>query len=122
MLYDAFATIAIMMVLAMLVVALRGGKPIAAGEITFQLLLLLVHWLYFAYCWRYGRQTLGMRVWGVHLATPASEVSWSSTLIRYIAAWFSMLIVGAGFWSAIWHPARLTWHDQFSNTWLEHRR
>jgi len=120
MLYDAFTTFAILMALGMIAVALRGGQAIAPGTGAFQLLLLLAHWLYFAYCWRFGRQTLGMRAWRVKLASSTAQISWSTTLIRYFGAWLSAITAGAGFIISLWHPARLTWHDQFSHTWLEH--
>ncbi len=121
MLYDCFAVLAIMMGLTILAVGLRGGQPIASGTISFQLLLLFSNWLYFAYCWRFGGQTLGMRAWGVHLTGSTAKISWTGTLVRYVTAWLSAVVIGAGFWTAIWHPARLTWHDLLSNTWLEHR-
>ncbi len=121
MIYDLVAIAAILMILTLAVVALRGGQPVAGNTIAFQLLLLAAHWLYFAYCWRFGRQTLGMRAWQVWLNTSQPAISWRTTLLRYVGAWLSLAVAGAGFWSSLWHPARLTWHDRLSGTWLEHR-
>lgn len=121
MLYDLVATLAIVMVLTMIAVALRGGTAVAEGNSMFQLVLLIAHWLYFAYCWRFGRQTLGMRAWKVHLASSETQISWRTTLIRYATAWLSLLALGAGFWLAQWHTAQMAWHDRLSGTWLEHR-
>lgn len=121
MLYDLFAVVAILMAVAMLVVALRGGTPVAGGDPAFRVLLLVAHWLYFAYCWRFGGQTLGMRAWRVHLTASQTPVTWSTTVRRYAAAWLSLLAAGAGFWSALAHPARLAWHDRLSGSWLEYR-
>lgn len=121
MLYDLVATLAIVMVLAMVAVALRGGTAIAEGDLIFRITLLIAHWLYFAYCWRFGCQTLGMRAWRVYLASSETPISWRTCLIRYITAWLSLLVLGAGFWMAQWHPARLAWHDRTSRTWLEYR-
>lgn len=120
--YDTLVIMAILFLLTLVIIAFRGGKIIATGSLEFQSFLIFSHWLYFAYCWRFGRQTLGMRAWNVRITTTDKEVSWGVTIKRYIAASVSLLCLGLGYLSAIWHPTKMAWHDRLSTSWLEQHR
>ncbi len=88
--------------------------------------LLAICFLFFGWFWRHGGQTLGMRAWKIKLTPmypdrtpdPFRAVTWETAWLRFIAALFSWITVGAGFaWSAF-HPEKLAWHDLFSSSRL----
>ena len=116
--YDTMILAAILFAITTITLALRGGAAIAPGNLAYQLFLLMCAWLYFAYSWRVGGQTLGMRAWQVHIRSRQGTVSWWQTLIRFLIAGVSLASFGLGYFSAALHPGRLTWHDLASGTWL----
>lgn len=118
MLYDTMVLVAILFALTTLTLALRQGVAIAPGSHAYQLFLLLTAWLYFAYSWRRGGQTLGMRAWQVHIHSNQGRVSWSQSLLRFLVAGISLACFGMGYFWALIHPSGLTWHDLASGTWL----
>ena len=80
-------------------------------------------YLFFAWFWCHGGQTLGMRAWKIKLvndtAVPRStQVQWKSAWIRFLMAIVSWLGLGAGFLFSLFHPEKLTWHDIVSKTRL----
>jgi len=116
--YDTMILAAILFAITTITLALRGGAAIAPGNLAYQLFLLMCAWLYFAYSWRVGGQTLGMRAWQVHIRSRQGTVSWWQSLIRFLIAGVSLASFGLGYFSAALHPGHLTWHDLASGTWL----
>ena len=118
MLYDAMVLAAILFAVTTITLAMRQGAAIAPGNTAYQAFLILSAWLYFAYSWRLGGQTLGMRAWQVHIRSNQPQVSWRQSLVRFLTAGLSLACLGGGyFWSWL-HPAGMTWHDLTSGTWL----
>jgi len=116
--YDTMVLAAILFAVTTITLALRGGSSIASGNLAYQLFLVMCTWLYFAYSWRTGGQTLGMRAWQVHIRSRQAEVSWLQSLIRFAVAGMSLACFGLGYFSALLHPGGMTWHDLASGTWL----
>lgn len=106
------------MLATLLLLPLSRGEAIGVSNHYFQIYLLAIAWLYCAWCWRAGGQTLGMRAWKIILSAPEEPVSWRRTLIRFGVAWLSGLALGLGFWWSLLHPRRATWHDLVSGTRL----
>jgi uncharacterized RDD family membrane protein YckC len=122
MTYDGLLVAAVLFVLTGAVIAARGGRTIGPGSLWYQALLLTACWLYFAWSWTHGGQTVGMRAWRLYvLAADDKAVDWRSASRRFVAAWFSALPLGLGFFWAWLDPAGLTWHDRLSRTRLVHR-
>jgi len=71
--YDTMVLAAILFAVTTITLALRGGSSIASGNLAYQLFLVMCTWLYFAYSWRTGGQTLGMRAWQVHIRSRQAE-------------------------------------------------
>jgi uncharacterized RDD family membrane protein YckC len=120
--YDLLLVLALFMVLTGLVILARGGLRIDPGSAWFQSLLLAGWWLYFAWSWTHGGQTVGMRAWHLVLTTPDSgTVGWRRATLRFVGAWLSTLPAGLGFlWSVIDRDGR-AWHDRLSRTSLRYR-
>ena len=121
MLYDAIILLAIFFAITAIAVGLRGGEAIQAGNIGFQLALLLCAWFYFSWCWQHGAQTIGMRAWRVYLIS-SGPINQKRCALRFLVACVSFIALGLGFFTAVINPARLTWHDRFSDSWLERHK
>jgi uncharacterized RDD family membrane protein YckC len=91
-----------------------------------QLYMLGISFLYFAYSWKRGGQTIGMKSWRVKLLQnehPQKEsqvqpVRWRQCTIRYLVAIISWLAFGLGFVWIIFSPQHKSWHDMASGTRL----
>jgi len=122
--YDLLLVLALLMVLTGLVILARGGAAIDPGSIWFQALLIAAWWLYFAWSWTHGGQTIGMRAWRLILQSeaPDGRIGWRQASLRFAAAGFSALPVGLGFLWAAFDPDHRSWHDRWSRTSLMFRR
>lgn len=122
MLYDALLLIAIILLGSLPMVALYEiimGEPYEGG-ILLWLYLLGLGYLYFAWFWTHGGQTLGMRTWRVVIIRDDSgrRPSWGDCLIRYGVALLSWSILAAGFVWSLFDREKRAWHDIASGTSL----
>ncbi|NND54092.1 MAG: RDD family protein [Gammaproteobacteria bacterium] len=117
-LYDWLLVLAVMMVVSIPVVALRGDA-IATGNALYQAALMLIAGVFFCGFWVRGGQTLGMRAWRLRLISDhgaAGEVSVPAAARRYLSAWLSVMLLGLGFVWSLFDPQRRAWHDRWSGT------
>lgn len=117
MMYDGLILVGLWMIVGGASVLAAGGT-IESGQLLFQLILLATAFLYFGGCWRFGRQTVGMRAWMIELQSPTSPPSLESLFIRFCVSIASLLALGAGFWTALFRADAATWHDRASKTQL----
>lgn len=130
LLYDAFLSIALMMVVTLLyqqlilrffygsealkAVAESGGldrDPILATLVFFTL------FAFFAKFWTHNGQTLGMQVWGVRIQnSDGSAIDLWQALLRFLIAIMSWLALGSGYWWMLWDRQHRTWHDIYSES------
>ena len=118
MVYDTLIIAALLLAISALTLLARGGRPIAPEAFSFQLLLLLAVYLYFAWNWRLAGQTPGMRAWRVHIDTPGGRVGWWQTAARFAVAVLSIGLFGAGLIGSLFDSRRRTWHDRASGSRL----
>lgn len=81
--------------------------------------LLAVCFIYFAWPWCKGGQTLGMRSWQIRLINskhPDRKITLKQAWLRFAGSIFSWVALGAGFLISHFHPRKLAWHDLFSGT------
>jgi uncharacterized RDD family membrane protein YckC len=120
--YDLLLVLGLIMLLTAFVIVARGGAAVGAGEHWFQGLLLACWWLYFAWSWTHGGQTVGMRVWRLQLiAEQNGRVSWAQATLRFFAAWLSALALGLGFARTLLARDKRSWHGRLSRTRLVYR-
>lgn len=118
--YDAFLLFALLFVATALILPLTGGEAIAPGTAVYLLYLFAVSYLYFAWCWTHGGQTLGMRAWHIRIrAVSGGPVPWRLATARFLAALLSWGACGAGFLWAAFDAEHRSWHDRLSHTALE---
>jgi uncharacterized RDD family membrane protein YckC len=120
--YDAFLLIAILFAVTAIANALNHGKAIEPDDTFYPLYVIVVvglSYLYFAWFWIHGGQTLGMKTWRVQLVSQDEiAIDWKLTVIRFISAIFSWGFFGLGFLWALFDKNRRCWHDISSKTVL----
>lgn len=119
MLYDALAIVGVWFLVGGIAVGLHHGEALPASDWSFKALLLAVTYAYFAFCWRRGGQTLGMKTWRIQVVDAGGgRLAWSQTLKRFGAGVLAWLPAGFGYWSALFHAEGLAWPDRASGTRL----
>ncbi|MFK7816822.1 MAG: RDD family protein [Gammaproteobacteria bacterium] len=121
MLYDFFLLLTVVFVASFIIVIPTGIKPEDSYFFLFQAYIFFTAYLFFAWFWTHGGQTLGMRTWKIKLVNEdGSLVTWKSALFRFAMAIVSWLVFGLGFLWSLWDKQHRTWHDIFSKTRLIH--
>ena len=122
MLYDSIAVLALLL-LATSAAMLTGFRDVTAGrDALFTGWLLLVWFLYLAWCWRSGGMTIGMRAWRVCIERiDGGRPGWGQCLLRFLVALLSAAALGAGFVWSLFDRQKRCWHDIASGTGLWHR-
>lgn len=94
-----------------------------------QIYILGISFLYFAYSWQRGGQTIGMKSWRIRLLqnntgqrepeqNEPHAIGWRQSAIRYSIAIISWLIAGMGFIWVVFSHKHKSWHDMASGTRL----
>lgn len=89
-----------------------------------QLHFFLVLMAYFCWFWLHGGQTLAMRTWKVRIVSTIGQtpLSKQQAVVRYIAAWPSILLFGLGIIWMFFDRDRQFLHDRLAGTeitWAE---
>jgi uncharacterized RDD family membrane protein YckC len=119
--YDSLLLAGVLMLASALVTLINAGEPVPSGPLMwlFQLYLLAVIYLYFAWHWTHGGQTLGMRAWRLRLLRcDGHNLQQTDGLKRFVAAVLSLLPMGLGLLWCLVDPDGLAWHDRLSATRL----
>ena len=116
--YDSLCLCSIFFLVTMTLMFATDGLAIASDNIVYHLYLLLVAYLYFAWHWVNGGQTLGMRAWRIKLRPKSQRLSWYAVTIRFFLSMLSFCMLGMGFLWSIFDREKLTFHDRYSNTRL----
>lgn len=121
MVYDSLAVLALLL-LATSAAMLAGFRDVTAGhDALFTAWLLLVWFLYLAWCWRSGGMTIGMRAWRVSIErNDGGRPGWGQCLLRFLVSLLSATALGIGFAWSLFNRKRLCWHDMASGTRLWH--
>ena len=118
--YDALLLLALLMLGSFLYVPIAGRVlPAPLGRMLYQIFLFMIGFLYFAWFWTHGGQTLGLRTWKLRLvARDGGSITWPQATQRFALALVSWLCLGLGFLWVLVDREKLAWHDRFSGTRL----
>lgn len=120
--YDGFLLLAVLFIISGIATALNDGKAIDTSNAFYPVYVTTIFglsYLYFAWFWIHGGQSLGMKTWHIKLvSTEGAVIGWKTTAIRYIVAIFSWGIFMLGFLWAIVDRKKRCWHDLASGTAL----
>jgi uncharacterized RDD family membrane protein YckC len=120
MLYDGLLLLALQFLGTLPFIAIRGGEPVDPGELTYQLMLLGIAWLFFCGFWTFAGRTLGMQSWGLRVETASGDrPNLARSTLRFVLAVVSWLPFGLGFFWQLWDANGLTIHDRWSGTCLK---
>lgn len=115
--YDVLLVAAVLMLVTLAIVALRGGRPVAPGNLLYQLALVGATGGFFIAFWVCGGQTLGMRAWRLKVQQGSGEdLNWTIGSIRFAAGMVSIATGGLGFVWLLADSQKLTWHDRIAGT------
>ncbi|MEX2524607.1 MAG: RDD family protein [Gammaproteobacteria bacterium] len=118
-LYDGILLFAVLFLATAMLLPFHDGEAIESGNILFFLYLLLCSYLYFAWQWVHGGQTLGMRAWHLKvIAVGDSPLTWHTASLRFVSSLLSWLLLGAGFLWRLFDRDGRTLHDRLSGTCL----
>ena len=85
MVYDILLLFAVLVVASALTLPFRGGKGATHFEWGMMIYIFSVIFLFFAWFWTHGGQTLGMRAWRIKLVRlDQASVDWTTALWRYL--------------------------------------
>lgn len=125
--YDCFLLIAILFIVSAIATAVNSGKAVEPGDDLYPVFVLLIFglsYLYFAWFWTHGGQSLGMKTWRIQLQTDEpgktgnSRIGWKMATIRFFSAIISWCVLGLGFLWALFDRKNRCWHDLSSKTLL----
>jgi uncharacterized RDD family membrane protein YckC len=117
--YDLLLLIAVLFVATAILLPLNAGEAFTSQQFFFPVYLLLVSFLFYAWFWTHGGQTLGLRAWKIRVLTfDMKPISWKQALLRFIAAILSWGFFGLGFLWILIDKNQRSWHDHLSKTAL----
>ena len=118
--YDGLIVVAILFLasaIAMTIVgAVMGANAITEQQVlisnpVYSAWLILCWFSYYAWCWRKGGQTLGMKAWRLKLVTCDDNlITYSNALIRFFSSFLGL----AHIWALL--PGKRGWQDILSKT------
>ena len=92
--YDCFLLLAILFIVSAIATALNHGKAIEPGDTFYPVFVIIIFglsYLYFAWFWIHGGQSLGMKTWHIRLQNDDREnanrqIDWKIAAIRFFSA------------------------------------
>ena len=115
MMYDSLLVIAVWMTVSYIFLFFNDQQAVT-GPI-YESALFLVTFLFFALFWTRSGQTLGMIAWRLRIESDQGQpLSAKQALLRFMAAIFSAVALGMGYWWIMFDSNKLSWHDRWSNS------
>lgn len=113
--------LAALFLLPHLILGLVAGVTPPGSALVLHVFLLLG--CYFLWYWRHGGQTLAMQTWGIQLQSVRGLTpTWRQLALRYLLAWPSLLLYGAGLIWALFDRDRQFLHDRLAGTRIVFKR
>jgi len=115
--YDCLLLTGLLFLATALVLPVNNGEAFSSSQFYFPVYLLIISFLFFAWFWTHGGQTLGMRTWKIKISTTNNQpISWNQAAVRFFAAVLSWGIFGVGFLWVLFNKDNNSWHDILSKS------
>lgn len=117
LLYELLVVVSVLLIGFLLPqIVLSGfGMPMAPKLMWLHVFVLLL--AYFVWFWLHGGQTLPMKTWKLRLEdVSGAPLRPAQALLRYMAAWPSILCGGIGILWAVFDPERRFLHDRIAGS------
>lgn len=113
--------LAALFLLPNLILGLAAGITLPGAILALHIFLLLGG--YFLWYWHHGGQTLAMQTWKLQLQSARGrKPTWRQLALRYLLAWPSLLLYGAGLIWALFDRDRQFLHDRLAGTRIVFKR
>lgn len=117
MLYEGLVVFSILLIGFLLPQIVLSGFGLSLGGKALWLHVFVLLMLYFVWCWLKGGQTLPMKTWKMRLVNDDGyRLRPGQALLRYLAAWPSILLCGIGLLWAIFDKDSQFLHDRIAGT------
>lgn len=117
LLYEGLVVFAVLLIGFWLPQALLSGIGLTFSPRLLWLHVLLLLLFYFVWFWLHGGQTLPMKTWKMRVANPdGSPLRPLQAVLRYLAAWPSILLFGIGILWALIDRDRQFLHDRIAGS------
>ena len=120
--YDLLLLLAILFIAFALASIANRGEAIDSSHpyhLFFVAYLIIICFLYFAWFWVHGGQTLGMKTWRIKLlSTSSGDFNWLQAGIRFCVAPMSCACLGLGFIWPVIDKKNRSWQDIASHSRL----
>ena len=117
MLYEGLVVFSILLIGFLLpqIVFYAFGMVLGGRLLLLHIFILLLG--YFVWCWLNGGQTLPMKTWKLRIANPdGSPLRPPQAILRYMAAWPSILLGGIGLFWAVFDKDKQFLHDRIAGS------
>jgi len=115
--YDLLLLIAVLFFATAVLLPFNNGVAFSPEQIFYPLYLLLISFIFYAWFWTHGGQTLGLRAWKIAVLTLEQKpITWQQAALRFSGAILSWAAFGLGFWWILFDKNRYGWHDYLSKT------
>jgi len=105
--YDTLISMAILLAVTALWVSFFGAPHVWYALLMLRLMLFVILFGFFGYCWVKLGQTIGMRAWHLFFSEP---LTWSNASQRFMWTTFCWLSFGIGYY--------FNWVEKYSRTRL----
>lgn len=117
LLYESLVVLAVLLIGFLLPQILLSGFSLGWPPKLLWLHVLLLLMVYFVWFWLNGGQTLPMKTWKLRLVgADGGRLRPLQAVLRYLAAWPSILLFGIGLLWAIFDRDRQFLHDRIAGT------
>ena len=124
MFYDGLLALSFVLVFGffsmVIVQSIFGLDNVEAGSKTakvFFVYIMALCFVFYAWFWTHGGQTLGMRAWKIKLvADNGLSITWTQAFFRFCYSLISWVPLGAGYLWMLVDKNKLTWHDKVSRS------
>jgi len=117
MLYEGLVVFAILLIGFLMPQIVFSGFGLVASAQFLWLHVVALLMFYFVWCWLHGGQTLPMKTWKMRVVDQNGQpLRLAQAILRYLAAWPSILFLGLGIFWAVFDRDKQFLHDRIAGS------